>query len=155
METKNFQQLQNELNQSIVNEVKSVLGKLPLQKFNFTSVRPHIIVSRNDDYHPTHVAVVSMWINTDEDDVLYFKSADGELYDEYDDLLNIADLQYAIDEIKRTIVALNYEIEKIKNTMNTKYYHIEWPESQEWMEHEQAIPVEGMSCFIPCDVYDK
>ena len=150
METKNFQQLQNELNQNIINEVKSVLAKIPKKRFKFTSARPHIVISR-DEYNPIDVALNEMWI--DDDKLLNFKSGMDE-YDEFDDLLNIVDLQYAIDEMNRMIIAMGYNAEKVVELINPKYYHLLWPESQEWLEHEQAIPSEGMSCFIPCNVYD-
>lgn len=36
-----------------------------------------------------------------------------------------------------------------------KYYLIEWPESQKFMGHRDCIQSEGMSYFVPCDLYDK
>ena len=36
-----------------------------------------------------------------------------------------------------------------------KYYLIEWPESQEWMDNDDAILSDDMSVFVPCELYDK
>ena len=37
----------------------------------------------------------------------------------------------------------------------TKYYLLEWPESQKFMENPECIQSEGMSYFVPCELYDK
>lgn len=42
--------------------------------------------------------------------------------------------------------------------MKTKYYIVEWPESQEFMEHErfnECYLIEGMvaTYAVPCDLY--
>lgn len=36
-----------------------------------------------------------------------------------------------------------------------KYYCIEWPESQEWMDCEEAILGDDMCTFVPCELYDE
>lgn len=39
-----------------------------------------------------------------------------------------------------------------------KYYLLEWPESQEWADNEEAIFADDnypLSVFIPCDIYDR
>ena len=36
-----------------------------------------------------------------------------------------------------------------------KYYRIEWPESQEWMEKEGVILGDDMCAFVPCELYDE
>ena len=36
-----------------------------------------------------------------------------------------------------------------------KYYNIEWPESQEWMDDDNVILGDNMSAFVPCELYDK
>ena len=36
-----------------------------------------------------------------------------------------------------------------------KYYLIEWPESQKWLENEEVIPSNDMSAFVPCELYDE
>lgn len=36
-----------------------------------------------------------------------------------------------------------------------KYYLIDWPQSQPFMENSRCIQSEGMSYFVPCDLYDK
>jgi hypothetical protein len=35
-----------------------------------------------------------------------------------------------------------------------KYYLIEWPESQEYMERDDCVPTDNMAYFVPCEVYD-
>jgi hypothetical protein len=35
-----------------------------------------------------------------------------------------------------------------------KYYYVEWPESQYFMDNPDCIQSDGMSYFVPCDVYD-
>ena len=35
-----------------------------------------------------------------------------------------------------------------------KYYLIEWPESQEYMERDDCVLGDNMACFVPCKVYD-
>ena len=35
-----------------------------------------------------------------------------------------------------------------------KYYLIEWPESQEFMDNPECIPSEEMSFFVPCELYE-
>lgn len=37
----------------------------------------------------------------------------------------------------------------------TKYYLIEWPESQKFMEYEECIGTDDMAYFVPCDLYDQ
>ena len=36
-----------------------------------------------------------------------------------------------------------------------KYYLIEWPESQNWLENEEVILADDMSAFVPCELYDE
>lgn len=36
-----------------------------------------------------------------------------------------------------------------------KYYLIEWPESQKWMDCEEAILGDDMCTFVPCELYDE
>jgi hypothetical protein len=36
-----------------------------------------------------------------------------------------------------------------------KYYLVEWPESQEYMERNDCVPTDDMAYFVPCEVYDK
>lgn len=36
-----------------------------------------------------------------------------------------------------------------------KYYLIDWPESQEWMDCEEAIASDDGSYFVPCELYDN
>ena len=35
-----------------------------------------------------------------------------------------------------------------------KYYLVEWPESQEYMERDDCVPTDDMAYFVPCEVYD-
>jgi hypothetical protein len=35
-----------------------------------------------------------------------------------------------------------------------KYYLVEWPESQEYMERDDCVPTDNMAYFVPCEVYD-
>jgi hypothetical protein len=35
-----------------------------------------------------------------------------------------------------------------------KYYLITWPESQMFLHDESCIQSEGMSCFVPCELWD-
>ena len=36
-----------------------------------------------------------------------------------------------------------------------KYYLVEYPESKKFKKLEGCIQSEGMSYFVPCEVYDK
>ena len=36
-----------------------------------------------------------------------------------------------------------------------KYYRIQWPESQKFMKERGCIQSEGMTYFVPCELYDK
>ena len=36
-----------------------------------------------------------------------------------------------------------------------KYYYLEWPDSQGFCHKKGCIQSEGMSCFVPCELYDK
>jgi hypothetical protein len=35
-----------------------------------------------------------------------------------------------------------------------KYYLIEWPDSQPFIGNKECIQSEGMSYFVPCELYD-
>ena len=39
--------------------------------------------------------------------------------------------------------------------MRQKYYLIEWPESQEFIGNKNCIQSEGMSFFVPCELWDN
>ena len=39
--------------------------------------------------------------------------------------------------------------------MKQKYYLLEWPESQKYLHLDGVIQSEGMSCFVPCELYDN
>lgn len=39
--------------------------------------------------------------------------------------------------------------------MRQKYYLIEWPESQEFIGNKDCIQSEGMSFFVPCELWDN
>lgn len=39
--------------------------------------------------------------------------------------------------------------------MKKKYYRVFWPESQKFMENKECIQSEGMTYFVPCEIYDK
>jgi hypothetical protein len=38
--------------------------------------------------------------------------------------------------------------------MKQKYYLVEWPESQSFMDNKKCIQSEGMSYFVPCEIYE-
>lgn len=36
-----------------------------------------------------------------------------------------------------------------------KYYCIQWPESKAFMKNKECIQGQGMTFFVPCEIYEK
>lgn len=36
-----------------------------------------------------------------------------------------------------------------------KYYLVDWPESQRFMDNKDCIQSEGMSYFVPCELVEQ
>lgn len=39
-------------------------------------------------------------------------------------------------------------------TLKQKHYLVEWPESRDYIGHRDCVQSEGMSFFVPCELYD-
>lgn len=111
--TTNFGTIADALNKLIINEVKAALRLLPGKRIeakpseaypNYTPSLCHVIVSCNDDYRPSDLSVRKVWL--DGYDRLHFSGNIPESntyaieFDEDDDMLNITDFHYLIEQIK-------------------------------------------------------
>lgn len=94
------------LNKMIIAEVKAALELLPEKKIKTDGPVPlcRVVVSDADNYAPEDAGVTRIWI--DEDGKLYFLgTVDGVsgLFSEDDDLLDISDFGYLIDQIAEQV----------------------------------------------------
>lgn len=116
IKTHQYQYILDELNRTILAETKAALALLPDKSISderFSLCR--IVVSRQDEYHPRDISVSEVWID-EEDGLLHIlgreQPASGSSADldanieieetewtEDDDLLNIIDFRYLIDQI--------------------------------------------------------
>ena len=93
------------LNEMIIAEVKAALELLHWKKIEADGQVPlcRIVVSPNCDYSPRNMRVMKLWV--DNANVLHIKGLEGdeglwmEEYTENDDMLDITDFAYLIDQI--------------------------------------------------------
>ena len=138
--------IQDALNKMIIAEVKAALELLPekcIREEGHSLCR--IIIGPADDYSPRNVAVDEVWVD-DKDKLLHIYGRDlthADCFDqnwadnvepdewtEDDDLLNITDFGYLIDQIAQQV-----EVDKTYNLPNgsllTAGYVTEWSLRQE------------------------
>lgn len=105
------------LNKMIVTEVKAALSLVPGKKIEGGSLC-RVVVSPSCDYEPRDLCVEKVWL--DEDGILCFSGTenhgsyivddDPDSWTEDDDLLDITDFQYLIEQIAEQVtvdVSLN------------------------------------------------
>lgn len=99
------------LNKMIIAEVKAALELLPgkcIATKNWRVPLCRVVVSPDCDYNPTDLGVCRVWIDKDGDlcfsEYTANQDEDG-IYDwtEYDDLLDITDFGYLIDQIAEQV----------------------------------------------------
>lgn len=98
------------LNKMIVAEVKAALELLPGKEFETDGRVPlcRVVASSGFDYCPRDLSVKRVWLN--DDDELCFseytaEEDEGDVYTwtEYDDMLDITDFGYLIDQIAEKV----------------------------------------------------
>lgn len=94
------------LNQMIIAEVKAALSLLPEKRMEATGQLPlcRVVASSSFEYEPVDLSVRRVWIGKDDDLRFSVYTADEDehgVYDytEDDDLLDISDFSYLIDQI--------------------------------------------------------
>lgn len=100
-----FNAIHEALNEMIIAEVKAALQLLHWKKIEADGQVPlcRIVVSPNCDYSPRDMRVMKVWV--DNANVLHIKGLEGdedllmEEYTENDDMLDIIDFAYLIDQI--------------------------------------------------------
>ena len=102
-----FGGIHDSLNKMIVAEVKAALMELPDQNMEAEGVTPlcRIVVSDADNYRPMDLSVYKVWL---DDGVLRFggriEDSDYDVTcDEDDDLLDVTDFGYLIDQIAEQV----------------------------------------------------
>lgn len=98
------------LNKMIVAETKAALMELPDKEFETDGRVPlcRVVVSSQGDYLPQDVRVRRVWLNDDNELCFSEYTAEedeGDVYtwDEYDDMLDITDFGYLIDQIAEQV----------------------------------------------------
>ncbi len=106
-----FGSIHDALNKMIIAEVKAALSLLPgksMETDNYRSPLCRIVVSTNGEYVPEDFSVRRVWIDKDGNLCFSEYTADEDYdaiydYTENDDLLDITDLGYLIDQIAEQV----------------------------------------------------
>ena len=101
--TTDFGAIHDALNKLIIGEVKAALRLVPGKKIeseDFTSLC-RLVVSDADNYAPEDVGVTSAWLDKD-DRLCFIATCEGcsGLFSEDDDMLDITDFHYLIEQLK-------------------------------------------------------
>ena len=106
-----FGAIHDALNKMIVAEVKAALELLPEKKMEGEHSLCRVVVSPNGDYEPRDLCVEKVWLDKDgilcfsgtEDHGSYIVDDDPDAWTEDDDLLDITDFEYLIDQIAERV----------------------------------------------------
>ena len=104
-----FGDIHDALNKMILSEVRTALSLLPGKSMESDATRVplcRIVVSDSGDYLPYDLSVRRIWL--DDEDELHFSEYEAHYnssqeWTEYDDLLDISDFAYLIDQIAEQV----------------------------------------------------
>ena len=105
-----FGAIHEALNKMIIAETKTALMELPDKEFETESATPlcRVVVSRDSNYHPCDLRVRRVWLNDDNELCFSEYTAEEDEDDVYtwtedDDMLDITDFGYLIDQIAQKV----------------------------------------------------